>query len=144
MGAVTAFYLGAGRSASLTAPSQGGRITYVSDPANPARFVLRPLRMDDAKQWRPWLGADQRFVDGRPGVLTFTGETLTAPVHMMGAPAVELYLATSGREFALYDRNPQRYVANIFEAKPADYQPATITVSYGGNEASAVWLPVAR
>jgi predicted acyl esterase len=27
--------------------------------------------------------------------------------------------------FPLYDRNPQKFVPNIFEAKPEDYQRAT-------------------
>jgi len=44
--------------------------------------------------------------------------------------------------FPLYDRNPQSFVPNIFLAKPADYKPATVTVSYGGAAASAVWLPI--
>jgi predicted acyl esterase len=27
--------------------------------------------------------------------------------------------------FPLYDRNPQKFIPNIFEAKPSDYQKAT-------------------
>ncbi len=45
--------------------------------------------------------------------------------------------------FPLYDRNPQKYVENIFWAKPADYIKATQTVYRGGDQPSAVWLPVA-
>ena len=44
--------------------------------------------------------------------------------------------------FPLYDRNPQKYVPNMFFAKPADYQKATITLSRSGTQASAVWLPL--
>ena len=44
--------------------------------------------------------------------------------------------------FPLYDRNPQTFVPNIFDAKPGDYHKATITVMRGGEQASAVWLPV--
>jgi predicted acyl esterase len=44
--------------------------------------------------------------------------------------------------FPLYDRNPQRYVENIFFAKPADYQKATIRVFDAGASASSVELPV--
>ena len=44
--------------------------------------------------------------------------------------------------FPLYDRNPQTYVANIFTAKPQDYRAATQTISRGGQQASAVLLPV--
>jgi predicted acyl esterase len=42
--------------------------------------------------------------------------------------------------FPLYDRNPQTYVANIFDARARDYQAATIRV-FGE---SAVELPVVQ
>ncbi len=44
--------------------------------------------------------------------------------------------------FPLYDRNPQAFVPNIFLARPGDYRRATISISTGGAQASAVWLPV--
>lgn len=44
--------------------------------------------------------------------------------------------------FPLYDRNPQKFVPNIFMAKSADYQKATVTLERGGTAASAVWLPL--
>ena len=44
--------------------------------------------------------------------------------------------------FPLYDRNPQRYVANIFSAKPSDYQKATQRIYHAGAQASAIELPV--
>ena len=44
--------------------------------------------------------------------------------------------------FPLYDRNPQRYVDNIFFAKPADFQKATVRVFHAADAASFVELPV--
>jgi len=44
--------------------------------------------------------------------------------------------------FPLYDRNPQRFVPNIMKAKPADFQPATITVESGPGHDSSLLLPV--
>jgi predicted acyl esterase len=44
--------------------------------------------------------------------------------------------------FPLYDRNPQTFVANIFNAKAGDYRAATQSIFHGGNNASAVYLPV--
>ncbi|MGN6376530.1 MAG: CocE/NonD family hydrolase [Sphingomonas sp.] len=44
--------------------------------------------------------------------------------------------------FPVYDRNPQKYVPNIFFAKPADYQKATVTIEHGAGHASSVLLPV--
>jgi uncharacterized protein len=46
--------------------------------------------------------------------------------------------------FPLYDRNPQRFVDNIFFAGPTDYQKATEKVFRGGAEASFVELPVVQ
>jgi putative CocE/NonD family hydrolase len=44
--------------------------------------------------------------------------------------------------FPLYDRNPQSFVPNIMTAKPADYQPATITIYSGPGRDSSVELPL--
>jgi putative CocE/NonD family hydrolase len=44
--------------------------------------------------------------------------------------------------FPLYDRNPQTFVPNIFDAKPGDYRAATMRVLRGGATASALDLPV--
>jgi predicted acyl esterase len=44
--------------------------------------------------------------------------------------------------FPIIDRNPQTYVPNIFEAKSADYRPATIRVYRTPQAASHLVLPV--
>ena len=44
--------------------------------------------------------------------------------------------------FPLYDRNPQRFVPNIMDAKKADYQKATERVWHTEGHASFVSLPV--
>ena len=44
--------------------------------------------------------------------------------------------------FPLYDRNPQTFVPNIMDAKPADYKPATITIYSGPGHDSALEVPV--
>jgi hypothetical protein len=46
--------------------------------------------------------------------------------------------------FPLYDRNPQKFVPNIFLAKPEDYVVATQSVFHTANRASSVWLPIVR
>ena len=43
--------------------------------------------------------------------------------------------------FPLYDRNPQTFVPNIFDAKPGDYRKATMRVVRGG-KGSYLELPV--
>jgi uncharacterized protein len=44
--------------------------------------------------------------------------------------------------FPLYDRNPQKYVENIFLAKDSDYQKAEQTVYRSKQYPSHVVLPV--
>ncbi|WP_405053579.1 CocE/NonD family hydrolase [Sphingobium sp. WCS2017Hpa-17] len=221
-GNYTPLYLGAGFGLSWTKPQQGSD-SYVSDPAKPVPMLPRPIHMQ-GEEWRTWLVHDQRFVDGRPDVLSYTTPVLDKPVHIMGAPKVDLRAATSGQDsdfvvklidvypqensadpsmagyqlgigieifrgryvngfatpaalepgktyafkwslpnvnhvflpghkimvqvqsslFPLYDRNPQSWVPSIMEAKPADYVKATETIHWGGDAASAIWLPIAQ
>jgi putative CocE/NonD family hydrolase len=195
---------------------------YVSDPANPVPYRPRPIFTGDGNGWRTWLVTDQRFVDGRPDVLTYVSEPLTSPLHLSGAPVVNLRASTSGTDsdwvvklidvypdsvpsqpamggyelpisldifrgryrtsfehpeaitpdkpllykfglptvnhvilpghrlmvqvqsslFSLYDRNPQTFVPNIFDAKPGDYQKATQRIWHTPEEASFISLPV--
>ncbi|KAB7763602.1 CocE/NonD family hydrolase [Xanthomonas maliensis] len=209
-------------SFQATAAAQPGYEEYVSDPAKPVPFVPRPVDFADRTMWTTWLVQDQRFVDGRPDVLTFVSDPLTAPLQIAGAPEVHLQASTSGSDsdwvvklidvypaemastpkmggyelpvslaifrgryresfsapkaltpdqplayrfglptanhtfqpghrvmvqvqsslFPLYDRNPQRYVDNIFFAKPGDYQKATQRIYVGGEQASYISLPV--
>jgi len=98
MGTPTPIYLTAANGVSFDRPTAGGHNDYVSDPAKPVPFLPRPVNMNDSDQWHSWLVHDQRFVDGRTDVLTFTGAPLTKAVHIMGAPQVDLFAATSGTD----------------------------------------------
>jgi hypothetical protein len=46
--------------------------------------------------------------------------------------------------FPLYDRNPQTFVPNIFDAKQGDYQKATQRVWRAPGTASFISLPVVQ
>jgi putative CocE/NonD family hydrolase len=217
-------YLKANGLLSFDAPTttEAPSDSYVSDPAKPVPYRPRPVDTADGNGWRTWLVTDQRFVDGRPDVLTYVSEPLTAPLRLSGAPIVNLQASTSGSDsdwvvklidvfpgtvpsqpamggyelpisldifrgryrtsfehpeaiapdkpllyqfglptvnhvilpghrimvqvqsslFPLYDRNPQTYVPNIFDAKPADYKPATQRIWHTPSEASFISLPV--
>jgi len=219
-----ALYLTAGGGLSFEAPKgdEAKFDEYVSDPAKPVPYRPRPVVGADHDAWTTWLVTDQRFVDGRPDVLTYMTEPLTAPLRVSGAPMVNLVASTSGSDsdwvvklidvypdtvpsqpgmggyelpisldifrgryrtsfehaekietgkplaykfglptvnhvflpghrvmvqvqsslFPLYDRNPQTFVPNIFDAKPADYVKATQKVWHAPGEASFVSLPV--
>ena len=219
---LTPLYLQPGAGLGWTKPGMAAQDDYVSDPAKPVPFLPRPIHWNDADVWKPWLVSDQRFADGRPDVLTYVTAPLSAPVHILGRPMVDLFAATSGTDsdwvvklidvypeemsndpklagyqlgigmeifrgryfdgfdkpralvpakaenyrfelptvnhsflpghrimvqiqstwFPLYDRNPQSFVPNIFDAKPGDYRKARQSVLTGGAMASAVLLPL--
>ena len=44
--------------------------------------------------------------------------------------------------FPVIDRNPQRFVTNIFQARESDFQPATQRVFRSGQHSSYIALPV--
>ncbi|MBG6116364.1 CocE/NonD family hydrolase [Sphingobium sp. AEW010] len=218
----TPIYLQPNGALGWVAPVAAGRDSYVSDPAKPVPFAPRPVHMKDRDMWTTWLVHDQRFVDGRPDVLTYTTAPLEKAVHIAGEPMVDLFAATSGTDsdwvvklidvypdefsaqpkmagyelpigveifrgryvhgmstpsaltpgkvenykfglpnvnhvfkpghkimiqvqsslFPLYDRNPQSFVPNIFNAQPGDYKATQQSVVHGPGQASAVWLPV--
>ena len=217
-------YLTADKGLSFDAPeaSSSKYDEYVSDPSKPVPYRPRPVFSGDGDAWRTWLVTDQRFVDGRPDVLTYVTEPLTKPLRLSGAPIANLYASTSGSDsdwvvklidvypgtvppepamggyelpisldifrgryrtsfehpeaitpgkpllytfrlptvnhvfepghrvmvqvqsslFPLYDRNPQTFVPNIFDAKPADYKAATQRIWHTPGDASFISLPV--
>jgi len=95
----TPLYLGASLRLSL-GTSKAGQTSfeeYVSDPAKPVPFVSRPVRAE-GDTWRNWLVSDQREASGRPDVLVFTSEVLTAPVKISGQPVANLVASTSGTD----------------------------------------------
>ncbi|MDE2404186.1 MAG: CocE/NonD family hydrolase [Sphingomonadales bacterium] len=65
-------------------------------------------------------------------------------VNYVFKPGHRIMVQVQSSLFPLYDRNPQTFVPNIFLAKKADYRKATVTLERGGENASAVWLPVVK
>ena len=98
IGVAKPIYLAANGEATFERPKASGHEEYVSDPAKPVPFIPRPINMDDATQWKPWLVHDQRFVSERPDVASWKSVPLDKPVHIMGAPAVELFASTTGTD----------------------------------------------
>src|ERR1700676_1858176 len=96
----TPLYLGAGLKAGFAAAKAGDIAyeEYVSDPAKPVPFVLRPVRANDGETWREWLVSDQREPSGRPDVLVYSSEVLTSPVKISGQPVANLVASTSGTD----------------------------------------------
>ena len=63
-------------------------------------------------------------------------------VNHVFAPGHRIMVQVQSSLFPLYDRNPQSFVPNIFDARAGDYKSATQSVAHGPGQASAVWLPV--
>ncbi|MBY8822938.1 CocE/NonD family hydrolase [Sphingomonas colocasiae] len=96
-------YLGGGNSLVWAAPGGEGSDSYVSDPAKPVPYQPRPIRRivgdaDGLAGWRSWLTMDQRFVDGRPDVLTYVSPPLEEPLTLRGTILAHLQAATSGTD----------------------------------------------
>ncbi|MEO9079079.1 MAG: CocE/NonD family hydrolase, partial [Rhodanobacter sp.] len=93
-------YLGANGTLSFNAPkaSDPKFDAYVSDPAKPVPHQPRPISVTDREGWQTWLVRDQRFVDGRPDVLTFQTEPLSQAVRVGGVPVVNLMASTTGSD----------------------------------------------
>ena len=68
---------------------------FVSDPAKPVPFIRRPF---DGSGWRTWLEQDQRFVDGRPDVLTWQSAPLSEDLTIAGDVTAHLFASTTGTD----------------------------------------------
>jgi putative CocE/NonD family hydrolase len=101
--ATTPLFLEAGLKLGFTAPASSDPAfdEYISDPAKPVPFRSRPIQpigYDPGMTWAQWLVDDQREASGRPDVLVFTSDVLTAPLHIVGQPIANLVASTSGTD----------------------------------------------
>lgn len=99
----TKLYLHADGRLSFDAPTRGKveheYREYISDPANPVPYRLRPISPTyPGGDWRTWEMADQRFVDGRPDVLSFVSEPLDHDLTVTGPLEANLFASTSGTD----------------------------------------------
>ena len=99
----TALYFSAGLKLSFVSPKSGDAAfeEYVSDPAKPVPFRVRPIQpvgYGTGRSWSEWLVDDQREASGRPDVLAFVSDVLTAPVKISGEPVANLVASTSGTD----------------------------------------------
>jgi putative CocE/NonD family hydrolase len=65
-------------------------------------------------------------------------------VNHVFQPGHRIMVQIQSTLFPLYDRNPQTFVPNIFNAKAADYKKAEVTVLRSRQQPSAVLLPLSR
>ena len=73
----------------------------MSDPAKPVPFRARPIQpvgYGDGFTWSRWLVDDQREASGRPDVVAFVSDAMTAPLKISGQPTANLVASTSGSD----------------------------------------------
>jgi hypothetical protein len=63
-------------------------------------------------------------------------------VNHVFLPGHRIMVQIQSTLFPLYDRNPQTFVPNIFNAKSSDYRKADITILRSERQSTAIWLPV--
>ena len=116
-------YLRNGGAAGFTPTGGRGPLSdsYVSDPAKPVPYRLRPIRPTYAtgSTWGSWLTDDQRNFADRTDVLSFVTDPLTAPVKVAGQPQVNLWASTTGTD--------SDWVVKLIDVYP-DEVPATPTL----------------
>jgi putative CocE/NonD family hydrolase len=97
-------YFGAGRSLSFSAPRADDPSqfdSYTSDPAHPVPYRHRPIQatyFPGGSGWSTWLVEDQRFVDGRPDVLSWESPPLEDDLTIAGEIGADLFASTSGSD----------------------------------------------
>jgi uncharacterized protein len=142
----TNVYLMANGTLSFSKPATtAGRASYreyISDPANPVPYRQRPISPTyPAGDWRTWEIADQRFVDGRPDVLSYVSTPLDHDLTVTGEVAADLFASTSGTDadfiVKLIDVYPEHATPNAWD-EDAGPKPGQYAHSVNGYE-----LPVA-
>jgi uncharacterized protein len=113
----TNLYLHADGTLSFTAPSGSDNEfrEYVSEPANPVPYRQRPISPTyPGGDWRRWEVDDQRFVDHRPDVLTYTSAPLDRDITVTGQVVATLFASTSGTD--------SDFVVKLIDVYPEDSQ----------------------
>ncbi len=116
------------RPAAATAAHDSGFDSYVSDPRHPVPYRRRPIPptyYPGGSGWPTWLVQDQRFVDGRPDVLTYETAPLDHDVTLAGAITAHLFAATTGSD--------ADWVVKLIDVYP-DTMPTGQPASFGGYE----------
>ena len=106
-------------------PELGGYEMMISADILRGRFRNDPARPEP-------------FVAGRWTKIRFA---LPSANHVF-LPGHRIMVQVQSSWFPLYDRNPQRFVPNIFYARAADHQAATIRLRGSGPDGSRIDLPI--
>jgi putative CocE/NonD family hydrolase len=117
-------YFQANQGLSFNAPTDRSAFdSFVSDPANPVPYRERPIKptYGQGSTWARWLADDQRFLKGRPDVLSWQTPVLTEDVTIAGDITARLRAATTGSDADWVVKLIDVYPDNA-EGKMAGYQ----------------------
>jgi uncharacterized protein len=110
-------YFRANGELSFDPPQDAGEAfdSYVSDPANPVPYRHRPVEAtySSGSHWYIWLLEDQRFVQDRPDVLTWSTAPLTDDVTLSGDIVAHLFASTTGSD--------SDWIVKLIDAYPGEY-----------------------
>jgi len=103
---------------SITKPTGSdadGFDEYISDPAHPVPYRPRPIEQTYGpnSRWYTWLVEDQRFVQGRPDVLSWQTDELNRDFTVTGSVFAKLFASTSGTDCD--------WVVKLIDVYPAEY-----------------------
>jgi putative CocE/NonD family hydrolase len=91
--------------------------SYVSDPAHPVPYRVRPIvplyGFKVRSTWPLWQLDDQRPADQRPDVLSYSTDALTAPVTISGTVVANLFASTTGTD--------ADWIVKLIDVYPEDY-----------------------
>jgi putative CocE/NonD family hydrolase len=107
-----------------TDPRETGFDSYLSDPANPVPYRPRPITPSfvAGSTWGRWLVDDQRFLDGRPDVLSWQTPPLTEDVVISGRITAHLFASTTGSD--------ADWVVKLIDVYPTRYEPDSTLDGY--------------
>ena len=113
--AMTPLYLQGDFGLAFQAPAAAAADSYVSDPAKPIPYRMRPILSTyaDGSTWHQWLVDDQRPFSDRTDVLTYQTAPLDKAVAISGAPVVDLVAATTGTD--------GDFVVKLIDVYPGQY-----------------------
>ncbi|WP_193311699.1 CocE/NonD family hydrolase [Agriterribacter humi] len=100
---INKIYPAAGGKMSFEKPSVPGKQAYdeyVSDPKKPVPYRPRPIEQTygPGSRWYLWMLGDQRFVDGRPDVVSWQTDTLTQDMTVTGEIIAHVFASTTGSD----------------------------------------------
>jgi uncharacterized protein len=101
-------------AAALNSTCPAGKLSYISDPANPIPYRHRPIEPTyaDGSKWGTWMVEDQRFVTDRKDIALYKLPVLDHDLTITGEVIADLFASTTGSD--------GDFVAKLIDQYPED------------------------